>query len=293
MLYLAQVIIYTALMCLLYVLFLRNRPMHAFNRVYLLLAATLPVVIPFIQLPEAVGEEIRTATAMSVRLPEFVVGSSQQTAFRTGTDMVVLCYAAVCFVMLGMMLYKWLTIRKVIRNGEQQQEDCYTIVTNSGYGPGSWHRYIFLPSDERNEAVIQHELAHIKLHHTRDVMLLSMLQVFFWPNLLLVWIKKELMQVHEFQADERVAAEKEIYLELLVSSIFNRCTLPTSHSFIIHPIKRRLMMLRKNKSNFSRVVFGGLAAVGTMFLLAAVVGIQSCKEKKMGSEANKRRTIKN
>jgi protein TonB len=39
-------------------------------------------------------------------------------------------------------------------------------------------------------------------------------------------------------------------------------------------------MLRKKNSNVSRVLIGGLAAIGTMFLLTAAIGMQSCKEKK-------------
>ncbi|WP_276134890.1 M56 family metallopeptidase [Polluticoccus soli] len=279
MLYLIQVISYSALMCLVYVLFLRNRPMHAFNRVYLLAAAVLPVVIPFLKFSEAVGEQIRTATAMSVRLPEVVVSTTQQSA---GYDLIAAAYLCVSLILLGAFVYKIIALRRVIAKGEKTKVDGYTLVANSGFGPGSWFNYIFLPDAEQNTTIIEHEVAHIRLRHTRDIILLNVLQLFFWPNLLLVWIKKELEQVHEFQADE--AANGEGYSELLVSSAFNRCTLPLSHSFMIHPIRRRLMMLKKN-GGAGKYIAGAASAVVTVALFVSVVGVQSCKEKKW--EVNK------
>lgn len=274
MLYLIQVISYSALMCLVYVLFLRNRPMHTFNRLYLLAAAVLPVVIPFMRFSEAVGEQIRTATAMNVRLPEVVVGTAEPS---TSYDMFATVYLCVSLVLLGAFVYKLIALRRVIAKSEKARGEGYMLVTNSGYGPGSWFNYIFLPDAEENSTIIEHEAAHIRLHHTRDIIFLNVLQLMFWPNLLLVWIKKELKQVHEFQADEVV--NKDGYSELLVSSVFNRCTLPMSHSFMIHPIRRRLMMLKK-KGGAGKYIFGALSAVVTVALFISLVGVQSCKEKK-------------
>jgi TonB family protein len=125
-----------------------------------------------------------------------------------------------------------------------------------------------------------------------DILLANTIQVLFWPNIFLVWIKKELVQVHEFQADAGTAADLASYSRLLVSSVFNTCTLPMTHSFIIHPIKRRIMMLSKNK-NKTKFYFGALAGMAALFLLFNIVSLQSCKRKtfEVDSKPGKQSTV--
>jgi TonB family protein len=163
------------------------------------------------------------------------------------------------------------------------QADGNIILYNTGFGPGSWMRYIFLPDEVADETIIRHESEHVRLKHSWDIILFSLVQVFYWPNIFLFWIKKELVQIHEFQADAAVKMDETAYSHLLLSTVFNTCTPPLSHSFIIHPLKRRIMMLKKSNGK-TPYVAAILACITGAFLVFNFLGLQSCKRK--GWEAN-------
>jgi TonB family protein len=271
-----------------YILFLRNRPMHSFNRAYLLFAAILPLVLPFIRLPAKAAAPLQQATVGGIQLPEIVVGKTLQNTVADITMILAVTYSIICITLLSLRLWQWYKLRQVIDKNEHIQEDGYTLVVNSGYGPGSWGKYIFIPAEETNDTIIHHELAHIQLHHTRDVLLLDMLQIFFWPNIFLIWLRRELLQVHEFQADEIAGKEKHAYAQLLVSAMFNTCTLPSTHSFIIHPIKRRIKMLNKKNNPVPRALALLATGVALSLLLVNVIAIQSCNTKKWDAKEDKK-----
>lgn len=279
MLYLIQISVYTGLMFLVYLLFLRNRPMHAFNRGYLLACTILPLLLPFIKLPSSFSNDM-PGPILNFRLPEVTVGQDAQPAYTNAISIAVIVYAIISVLILSAVIWQWIKIRRVINGSEKERRERYTLLKNSGFGPGSWSTYIFLPGMDEHETIIKHELAHIQLHHTHDLVLMNLLQVCFWPNLFLFWIKKELVQVHEFQADAASGVEAKAYSELLLSNIFNSCTLPMSHSFIIHPIKRRIMMLGKRGSKSVRIMYSGFAVCATLFFVANILWLQSCKSKK-------------
>lgn len=284
MVYLLQVIVYTALMYVVYILFLRNRPMHGFNRAYLLASAILPPALPFIQLSQGAATSLQQATLQGIRLPEIVVAKHAQGPVVSVLEIAVAIYLLVIAAILLFKARQWYKLKQVINNNEKIHEQGYTLVINSGYGPGSWWKYIFIPAEETNDSIIDHERAHIQLRHTVDVMLLDILQMFFWPNLLLIWLRRELVQVHEFQADAMAATEKHVYAQLLVSSLFHTCTLPSSHSFIIHPIKRRIKMLNKKKRLAPRIVAMLATGIAATLLLVNIIAIQSCNTKKWDAD---------
>lgn len=278
MLYIGQVIAYTGILYLVYILLLRNRPIHAFNRIYLIGAALLPVFIPFIKLSSLVGYW-KDNKVMNFRLPEVTVDNGMAPQVNSVIDWAAIIYASVTVVLLLVMLVKYIRLQRMVKNSEQQLGKHYTLLLNTGYGPGSWGRYIVLPDAEVNDTIIQHEAAHLRLRHSMDILGINLLQCLLWPDIFLYFIKKELRQVHEFQADAAVGADIQSYGELLLSNTFNTCTLPFTHSFNIHPLKRRIMMLKKRKSPLS-LALGVIAIFVTGLLLFNMVALQSCKAKK-------------
>lgn len=281
MLYFIQVTLYTGLMLMLYLLLLRDRPMHGFNRAYLLLSVVLPLVLPLLKLPQALRPQPAADSLFTSVLPGITVLAyrQQQQAVSVPIWFIVLIavYALVVIVLLTLTLVSYLKMRRIIKRSEKIAAEKYTLLKHTGYGPGSWGRYIFLPNADVNDTIIKHEQAHILLRHSWDMVFLSIAQALLWPNLFIHFIKKELVQVHEFQADAAVAVKADEYSMLLLSSVFNTCTLPLTHSFIIHPIKRRIMMLQKNKTS------GKLRSIiATSLAVAALTGIvtmQSCEQK--------------
>lgn len=276
--YLMQVTAYTGAMLLLYQLLLRDKPLHVFNRTYLLSVAILPVLLPLLKLPEALRPR-QEAKPIVVMLQEVTVGSiGEQQAIPVWLFIIPAVYLA---VMLGILVAKmagYIKMRRVINCSEKELCEGYTLLKHTGYGPGSWGRYIFLPEGDVDATIIQHELSHIRLHHSRDIIFISLVQAVLWPNIFIHLLKKELVQVHEFQADAAVGITGEAYTKLLLASVFGTCTLPFTHSFIIHPIKRRIMMLHNNRKNGK--LRGVVASLSAVVLLGGIVTMQSCEQKK-------------
>lgn len=89
------------------------------------------------------------------------------------------------------------------------------------------HSYSFLnrihlsnslePAD-RN-MVLEHELLHVKLQHSRDLILLEIFHALMWFNPFLFILKKELICVHENQVDQEMYSKhNRTYLRFLVAA---------------------------------------------------------------------------
>ena len=275
--YLFQTIVYAGLLWLLYVVFLRNKPMHGFNRFFLLVAAVIPFVLPYIRMDLFFTENKFMEKYLSFTLPEVVVGEGNtETETIPLILWVVGIYALVSMCIISYNVYRYIVLRTIIRRSEKITTDNYTLLINTGYGPGSWGKFIFLPEATTDSRIIAHEYAHISLKHSLDNMLLMLLQICFWYNPFLQVIKKELKQVHEFEADAAVQSDKTSYQELLFNHFLTKCQLPFTHSFINHPIKRRIMMLNKSMNNNAKRWRMVLMSCFILVLTTSIVWFQSC-----------------
>lgn len=281
MLYLFQTIIYAAVFYLFYRLFLKDRPLHRFNRAYLLVCAVFPFLLPFAELSFLSEQESPVNQYMNVRMPEIVITDADLNDNINSLFLVsAMIYVAVSFTILSVNVYKWRQLRNIIIKAEKIKTQDYTLLLHTGYGPGSRGRYIFLPEGNADPRIIAHEAAHIRLKHTRDFTFLTVLQCLFWYHPFLHFIKKELMQVHEFEADVEVPTDKAEYQALLLHHFLQQCRLPFTHSFINHPIKRRIMMLNKNNQTKSHTRKMALAILVFLFFTGNIIWFQSCKSKK-------------
>jgi len=276
--YLVEINLYTAIMLLAYMLLLRNRPMFRFNRIYLLATAVLPLLFPLIQLPYSVSQKVQAMNVLQFTLPEVTVGSvATGKAGLDITSVSFIVYTTIALALLLFFIWNWFRLMQIVRKNNKELKDGYVLLSNSGYGPGSFGKYIFFPDAEVNEAILAHEKAHIQLHHTRDLVFLNLLQALAWPSFMLGLVKKQLREVHEFQADAIANEDKQSYAELLLSATLNVRALPEMHLFIIHPLKRRIMMLQKNIKP-SQVKTTLLTVSIALVLLCTIVFVQGCNK---------------
>ncbi len=294
MLYAMQAIAYTAAMLLIYVLLLRNKAHHALSRAYLLLCAALPMVLPLLHLPQTFQQHLAALPALGYSLPEVNVGRlSAGTASIDTAGLPSWLVAYLLVSLLFIVVYSTGLVRLLltIKNSNTHINGSNTLVLNTGFGPGSFGKYIFFPGTEVDGVILAHEEAHICMYHSFDIVLLSLVQAMCWPNIFLYLIKKELKEVHEFQADEAVHADAETYTALILSATFNTTPVALMHSFINHPIKRRIMMLRKNGSGSPmRALVQVTAAV---ILLSSVAVIAQTKKARPAKAATSQKETVN
>jgi TonB family protein len=277
--YLLQYTIYTALFYTVYLLFLKNRASHQWNRFYLLLCAAAPLVLPLIKIPALYNAAPIAAGSINTFLPATTIFSHKYLADTHSFNWGELPSAVYLFFALLLLLrsvYQFLLFKRFVKLHHFEIINGVKVLFNTNAGPGSFLDYIFLPGQEIDPLIFDHELAHIQLKHSRDILFIRLLQCVFWPNLALYFILKELKIVHEFQADACAVKNEASYISVLLNDVFNTRQFSFSHTFFFHPLKRRIMMLHKpvNGKTMRRAKFRAITFA--TFLIAGFIYLQSC-----------------
>lgn len=247
LIYWAQVGLYGLLMWAIYCGVFKGRPWHTGSRCYLLLGAVLPLVLPLVHVPLS-----PLSAAYNIPLPRVPAPAAERPAstlslsggvaviWAIGTLMAAACYA-IAYVRLLRRLH----------HGQATRFPGYRLLTHTGIGPGTIGTTVFFPGEATEDAILRHELAHIRAGHRFDLVLLQLLHVFFWMSPALWLIGRELKMVHEFEADARVLRHTDAssYTALMLSRALGIDQVPVAHLFFHHPLKRRILMLHKMKSS--------------------------------------------
>jgi hypothetical protein len=121
--------------------------------------------------------------------------------------------------------------------------------------PSSWMHWIFIgPIDlkQNAETVLRHELAHVRMKHSWDVVLCDLTCRLLWC-LPFAWrLRQDLVDVHEFQADEAVlqgGVKLEDYEHLLVRKAVRTQALPIMNTLRRGAVKKRFAMMHSRRSS--------------------------------------------
>lgn len=160
---------------------------------------------------------------------------------------------------MGICLLFWLLAYRrmfgILRSGESIPREGYTLVVVSGkICPFSWRNYIVLSRQdyEGYKEIIAHECIHIRKKHTWDLYLIQLLLVFHWFNPAVWLLKRELQDIHEYEADEGVikqGIDATKYQLLLVKKAVGSRVESIANSFNHSKLKNRITMMLKEKSN--------------------------------------------
>ena len=135
---------------------------------------------------------------------------------------------------------------------EGQPKRVHVIVHPDIKTPSSWMRWIILnPEDVNTRAIINHELAHIRLGHSWDMLLCEFTCRMLWCVPFAWMLRQDLRDVHEYQADRRVLAtgiQDEEYQLLLIKKATGTGLQPVVNALNQSPIKRRFKMMYKKPS---------------------------------------------
>ncbi len=238
-----------------YGLLLRRNTFFGLNRAYLLISIVLSLLLPFVELT---GETVDSLPVGSITLPTFVVGNPQatQTDNVTPGQWIWLLYGLgvmSMFIRLGLNLR---AVFRLIGRGIIEQKTDYTFVRlpDDSTPSFSFGWYLVLNQTDslaEPNALIRHEEAHIRQHHTADVLFLELVQAVFWFNPVVGFYKRALQEVHEFLADRSVLTTPQPdYPRQLVAYALN-----VSPSALITPfvskstLKQRIVMLQKPQTH--------------------------------------------
>lgn len=303
MLYLLQVNVGLILFYALYKLVCTRDTFFRSRRFILIVSLVLPFILPFIDVREWLESRDRmimlTHFDYSAVLPEIVVGSE---AVETGNRVFVLSewigylyLAGVVVLLVRLAVQAFSLYRLIVRMPEKEINGVRIKCLNDPSGPFSFFGWIFMnpaavKEDEISE-ILTHEMAHVKQHHSVDVLLAEMVSICCWMNPFAWLLKREVRLNLEFLADRKVMeagfATKSYQYHLLGLAYNHKYGL--SNNFNFSHLKQRIIMMNKKKSNAAGHIKYALFVLPAFALLVA--GNISCSQDASQTEDAKEEVV--
>ena len=258
-----------AVFYLFYKLLMSRDTFHRFNRFALLgllvLSSVLPLVEVSVNRPAPVHETMLTLEQLLLLADvqaEGEIVSQPTTALWVRVALLVYLAGIVFFAVRNLWSLGRLGV--LLRRGRLEQladwlpgrtENVRLVVHNRDIAPFSWMRYIVLSRkdlEENGREILIHELAHIRNHHSWDLLLADLCIFVQWFNPAAWLLKQELQTIHEYEADDTVLREgvdAKKYQMLLIKKAVGTRLYSMANSFNHSSLKKRITMMLKEKSN--------------------------------------------
>ena len=145
---------------------------------------------------------------------------------------------------------------QLIRTSEKKQFGNYVLVIpQQPTASFSWGKYIVISAadySQQSEEILLHETMHLRNHHTLDLLFMQIFLLVYWFNPVVWLLKRELQEVHEFEADNGVintGIDATKYQLLLVKKAVGTRLYSMANGFNHSKLKKRITMMLKKKSN--------------------------------------------
>lgn len=240
--------------------FISLRRINRFSlvRTFLLMGSVLAVLSPMIAplLATSLTQSVASITLpFSISIPEVQVN---QTVASNGVNWMVIImsiYVMVSLLFLIRFLIQLVKIFSLVITGNHIDVKGVTVVNHGkNLPPFSFLGYCFLnPNDipsDKMDVIIGHESAHTRRYHSADIILLEIIGVFQWFNPFYWLIRKALVELHEYQADEVVLKSnpnQQTYMDSIVSLAFSGIALSLGNNFNKSLTLKRLAMMNTKK----------------------------------------------
>ncbi len=265
---------------------LRDETEFTFKRAYLLFALISSLTFPLFhfnvpastQAIASIGQLIPTYW-----LPEIVINSngsastakvSSGLSIWTVTEWVYLI--AILFLVV-LFFYRIISIVKLFTNSHTYRWRNYFVSETDEAKPTfSFFQLILIGQanqldEKEKEEILIHESIHIKKWHSLDILLVNMVGIVCWFNPIIKIYKKELVQLHEFEADARSVENKdvEMYCGLLAKVALQSADFPLANHFNNSLTLKRINMMKTMKHKIQNWKMAALMAIVPIFFFVA------------------------
>ena len=260
-----------AVFYLFYKLLMSRDTFHRFNRFALLgllvLSSLLPLVEVSVEDPAPMHETMLTLEQLLMLAS---AGEGTEAAVDGQPDTVGWIQVMMLVYLAGIAFFAlrngWSLCRLgvLLRRGRLERVSDYLpgrgekvrlVVHDQTIAPFSWRRYIVISRkdlDESGREILIHELAHIRNHHSWDLLLVDLCIFVQWFNPAAWLLKQDLQTIHEYEADETVLREgvnAKDYQMLLIKKAVGTRLYSMANSFNHSSLKKRITMMLKEKSS--------------------------------------------
>lgn len=187
-------------------------------------------------------------------------------------------YIAGVVLCLGRFLFGLFEMGRLLCRAPKEQVDgMHVIVVHGEFSPYSLGRYAVLSEEDYRDnlhEVVLHEKAHCGQGHIYDLVLVSVVEILFWFNPLLKLFRRELSELHEYQADRQVLAQgvdaADYQMLIIKKSVgAQKFKWATHLSNTYRQTKKRIVMMnRENGQNRSRWYALLLVPVAVVLLMS-------------------------
>ena len=259
--YLSQLTLCWGIFYVVYHFWLRQETHFKYNRLYLLLSLGLGVVLPLADWsllishqPESLGHLYIAPFNTQMAEWDYAVEASPQ--YIDWSQVMWTVYLMGFLVAITQLIRGWFTILSIRRKSEMYDQHDYTLVlTAHSHMPFSFLNSVYCSHDFYTnfpdiEKILVHETFHIKARHSLDIIALELLKVVFWFHPLVYFYKRELQQIHEYQADYAAyhLSNRKAYGKLLLSQIESGIPVALANHFFNSQLKNRFKMMTKKPS---------------------------------------------
>ncbi len=297
-----------ALFYLLYVAVMKKETFFELNRFFLLGIVVFSLLFPLMSFDFSQGKiavvdapvqeisEFRTSYHEAMSSWEFneqnlpnLDNSSSQTIKETelapiewGTILLNLLIGVYAIGIIFCLSKMFLTIRwlgKTIKiNPKVEIGGICVVKMPNPIAPFSFLNYAFVHHEiidtPELDQIIAHEKAHIQQRHSLDLIFIQFLAAFLWFNPLIWMLIKSLKTTHEYIADKKIIKSGYSLVEyqtLLLSQLISNNSYGLVHNFNLSFIKKRITMMKNNKSGLKGKVRVALSIACAVILSLVIV----------------------
>ncbi|MEM9326759.1 MAG: M23/M56 family metallopeptidase [Bacteroidota bacterium] len=292
LLYLVKVVCVHGLVLLIYHAALKRHKAFTFSRFYLITGLLIGFVVPQMQFFEEKPETIRAwqevyfePFAESIAPSPAAVDRDRQL----GAEIWVghwskILVILVCIGSLALAIRYLLRVYRLLiiaQNRNYLEHLDYKLYPWSGTHAFSFFHRIFIPAQywEKPEfdTLLLHEVAHARHAHSADRLLIDFIIAVCWFNPFVYLFRRELIGLHEYQADETVlhnGPDKIAYQEMLFS-FASQGYVNMASGVGAFSIKNRIKMMNRYKNSTKSKLGIAVALIVTPWIFLAFSGKQN------------------
>ena len=263
--YLLKVLVCSAIFAGCYWWVLRNRRFHQWNRFYIMASILLSIFIPILSIPVPAPDITFSVTNSYIPKSVLTLATVPDVTHTSGISQFtwswfgLAAYLSVVFLLLWRKFYFFTRILRIKHHAERViMQDLKLYYTDDTTAPFTFFRTVFWRKNDpvdsgEGSCMFRHELAHVRLGHSWDKTLMQLACCLFWINPFFLLFRRELEIVHEFAADSESINEGDTQnlSSLILYTLYPKNYLDFISRFFQSPIKRRIIMITKNKTQKS------------------------------------------
>ena len=261
--YMIKVIVCMTLAYVPYHFLMRRSSFFTANRLYLLAAILLSLIIPLLklsanQIPVSIAGPLLSELPLAAN-STFIAITAQFSSSNSGIEwnmMLPLVYLGITLLLVLKFSTSLLKLYMAYRSSEIiRQNKMIVLVSEKQHLPFSFFRFVFLSrsdfENKNNHLILIHEHAHLRCLHSFDLLLLELLQLLFWINPMIIVYRNAIRLQHEYMVDKIVLQETNDYtgyLYSLVQVVSNGVFTRMGNGFYCSTLKKRIQMIGNKTS---------------------------------------------